>query len=55
LPDVVKGIVRCGNPSCITNLREPVEPEFTVESRNPPVLRCIYCDRILEDIADHLQ
>jgi len=55
LPDVVKGIVRCGNPSCITNLREPVEPEFTVESRNPPVLRCIYCDRILEDIAEHLQ
>jgi aspartate carbamoyltransferase regulatory subunit len=55
LPDVVKGIVRCGNPSCITNLREPVEPEFNVESRNPPVLRCIYCDRILEDIAEHLQ
>jgi aspartate carbamoyltransferase regulatory subunit len=55
LPDVVRGIVRCGNPSCITNLKEPVESEFTVESKNPPVLRCIYCDRILEDIAEHLQ
>ncbi|MEM0448321.1 MAG: aspartate carbamoyltransferase regulatory subunit [Methanomassiliicoccales archaeon] len=54
LPSVVKGIVRCGNPSCITNLKEPVEPEFTVESKNPPLLRCIYCDRILEDIGEQL-
>jgi len=54
IPEVVRGIVRCGNPSCITNMNEPVEPEFTVESKNPPMLRCIYCDRILEDIAEHL-
>jgi aspartate carbamoyltransferase regulatory subunit len=54
LPDVVKGIAHCSNPSCITNLKEPVEAEFLVESKNPPVLRCIYCDRILEDAAEHL-
>ena len=54
LPDTVKGIVRCGNPSCITNLNEPVVPEFSVENRDPPILRCIYCDRILEDTADHI-
>jgi aspartate carbamoyltransferase regulatory subunit len=54
LPDVVKNIARCGNPSCITNLKEPVEPEVNVESKNPPVLRCIYCDRLLDNIADHL-
>jgi aspartate carbamoyltransferase regulatory subunit len=54
LPEKVRGIVRCGNPSCITNLNEPVEPEFTIESTDPPILRCIYCDRILEEIADHL-
>lgn len=54
LPTIVRGIVRCGNPNCITNLNEPVEPEFTIESKDPPVLRCIYCDRIMEDIADHL-
>jgi aspartate carbamoyltransferase regulatory subunit len=54
LPQVVRGIVRCGNPSCITNLNEPVEPEFSVESKKPPTLRCIYCDRILDDTAEHL-
>jgi len=54
LPEVVRGIVRCGNPNCITNLKEPVEPEFMVEARNPPTLRCIYCDRILEDASEHI-
>ena len=54
LRDVVRGKARCGNPNCITNLNEPVEPEFNVESKNPPVLRCIYCDRILDNIADNL-
>jgi aspartate carbamoyltransferase regulatory subunit len=54
LPDVVRGKAKCGNPNCITNLNEPVEPEFVVESKNPPVLRCIYCDRIVEDIGENL-
>lgn len=54
LPDIVRGIVRCGNPNCITNLSEPVEPEFAVECKDPPILRCIYCDRILENIPDHI-
>jgi len=54
LPEVVKGIVRCGNPNCITNRNEPVEPEFSVEPGNPPTLRCIYCDRILEDTSEHI-
>jgi aspartate carbamoyltransferase regulatory subunit len=54
LGDVVRGKARCSNPNCITNLKEPVEPEFNVESKNPPMLRCIYCDRILDNIADNL-
>ncbi|HOQ26901.1 MAG TPA: aspartate carbamoyltransferase regulatory subunit [Methanomassiliicoccaceae archaeon] len=54
LPDVAKGIVRCGNPNCITNMDEPVETEFIVESKDPIVLRCLYCDRIQEDVADRV-
>jgi aspartate carbamoyltransferase regulatory subunit len=54
LPSVVKGIVGCGNPSCITNINEPVEPEFIVESKNPLKLKCIYCERWLENIAEHI-
>jgi aspartate carbamoyltransferase regulatory subunit len=54
LPDVVRGIVKCGNPNCITNMCEPVEPEFDVESKSPVVLRCHYCERIQEDFAERL-
>ncbi|HOL07595.1 MAG TPA: aspartate carbamoyltransferase regulatory subunit [Methanomassiliicoccaceae archaeon] len=54
LPDVAKGIVRCGNPNCITNMDEPVETEFIVESKDSIVLRCLYCDRIQEDVADRV-
>src|SRR5512137_2448638 len=54
VPDVVKGIVRCQNPGCITNQNEPIEPEFVVESKKPLLLRCIYCDRIMTDVSDYL-
>ena len=50
----VKGLVHCGNPNCITNKKEPVDPEFAVDNFSPLVLRCIYCDRIQTNITDHL-
>ena len=53
-PDIVHGMVRCGNPNCITNKNEPVETEFMVESKDPVVLRCVYCDRIQEDFSERL-
>lgn len=54
LPDEVMGIVKCPNPSCITNLKEPVESRFTVISKNPPMLKCWYCERELEDVSEHI-
>lgn len=54
VPDVVKGIVKCQNPGCITNMHEPIEPEFVVESKKPLLLRCIYCDRIMTDVSEYI-
>ena len=54
LPDRAVGILRCGNPSCITNSREPVESAFLVRSKDPLRLRCWYCERELTDAAAHL-
>lgn len=54
LEDHIIGLAKCSNPNCITNRGEPVIPEFDVEVRNPPKLRCVYCDRILTDISDNL-
>ncbi|HEV2231325.1 MAG TPA: aspartate carbamoyltransferase regulatory subunit [Thermoplasmata archaeon] len=54
LPDRIVGVVRCPNPSCITNQHEPVESEFEVARRRPVVLRCAYCDRKVDDFQRHL-
>ena len=50
----IKGLAKCSNPNCITNVGEPVEPEFDVISRNPPMLRCMYCERCMTNISDNL-
>ncbi|MBO4995097.1 MAG: aspartate carbamoyltransferase regulatory subunit [Muribaculaceae bacterium] len=42
LPDTITGIVRCGNPKCITN-NEPMKTRFTVTDRNDVTIRCDYC------------
>ncbi len=45
-PDVVEGIVRCVNPSCITN-HETVRTRFSVLKAEDGSLRlrCAYCER----------
>lgn len=56
MPKTVVGIVKCGNPNCISNSNEPVSSKFTVESMSPVLLRCSYCEFVLDkDIADNLQ
>jgi aspartate carbamoyltransferase regulatory subunit len=52
IPDEVVGITRCSNPTCISNAREPVESRFYVISKDPPRIRCYYCEREPEDIAE---
>jgi aspartate carbamoyltransferase regulatory subunit len=51
LPSEVIGLTKCSNPTCISNAREPVESRFHVISRDPPRIRCYYCEREPEDIA----
>jgi aspartate carbamoyltransferase regulatory subunit len=48
LPRIIKGIVRCDNPSCISNTREPVEATFGVDQGEPVRLRCAYCGHVIE-------
>jgi len=54
LPDRIAGVLRCPNPNCITNQREPVESEFEVARRRPVVLRCLYCERLVDEFLPHL-
>lgn len=50
LPESVKGVVDCPNPSCVTN-HEPTEAAFDVLPDDGPRLRCLYCERVVEDVA----
>ena len=48
IPEQVSEIIKCLNPNCVTNNREPVFPSFSVISKEPLILQCKYCDRLLE-------
>jgi len=48
LPSAIEDIVKCLNPTCISNSNEPVAAKFTVESEDPLMLKCHYCGYILE-------
>lgn len=55
LPDEIVGVVRCQNPSCISNTSEPIKSRMLVKTKNPVLLRCVYCEQPLtERIADYL-
>lgn len=54
LPDRAIGILKCANPNCISNTREPIESEFLVRSKKPIRVVCKFCDRELEDIPAHI-
>lgn len=54
LPDEIVGIVSCSNPTCVSNAKEPVKSRFKVISKDPTRIKCYYCEREPEDIADRI-
>ena len=48
LPDNFTGLVKCPNPKCITN-NEPMRTRFETVSREPVVLKCLYCEREVQE------
>jgi len=48
LPKIIEGIVKCANPTCISNSDEPVVAKFYVKNEEPLMLKCHYCGHILE-------
>lgn len=48
LPKIIKETIKCANPACISNSKEPVKSTFYVENEEPLRLRCHYCGYIME-------
>jgi len=48
LPSVIRGIVKCANPACVSNSDEPIQSTFYVEREEPLRLKCHYCGYIME-------
>ncbi|MDR4987729.1 MAG: aspartate carbamoyltransferase regulatory subunit [Bacteroidales bacterium] len=44
-PECIKGIVKCFNPNCITNI-EQVAAQFAVLDKEDIRLKCHYCEKI---------
>ncbi len=44
LPTVVRDIIRCKNPRCITSTEQELRHEFRLVDRERKVYRCIYCE-----------
>jgi aspartate carbamoyltransferase regulatory subunit len=54
LPKEIVGIVCCSNPTCISNANEPVKSRFKVISQDPAKIKCYYCEREPDDIAERI-
>jgi len=54
VPLKIVGVIKCPNPNCITNTKEPVQSKFVVHPRG---FRCQYCDSLIScemDIGDYI-
>ncbi|MCW3998040.1 MAG: aspartate carbamoyltransferase regulatory subunit [Candidatus Bathyarchaeota archaeon] len=48
LPSVIKEIVKCKNPTCISNSNEPIKATFHVKIQDSLHIKCHYCGFIIE-------
>jgi aspartate carbamoyltransferase regulatory subunit len=48
LPKAIENIIKCANPSCISNGNEPVQAKFYIDNKEPLLLKCHYCGYMME-------
>lgn len=54
-PKVVRGILTCSNPNCISNQDEPVTSEFRLGPDDNHRYVCSYCERDIVDLARRIR
>ena len=43
-PELVKGVIKCKNPRCITSTEQELIHMFKLTDREKKVYRCLYCE-----------
>ena len=54
-PKIVRGVLTCSNPNCISNQNEPVESEFRLGPDDGHRYVCTYCERDIIDLAKRVR
>ncbi|ARM76280.1 aspartate carbamoyltransferase regulatory subunit [Acidianus manzaensis] len=49
IPEKVEGLLKCPNPSCITNNDIEAKSRFIKESKSPLILKCDYCETYITE------
>ena len=49
LPEVVKNVIKCKNPRCITSVEQGIEPVFKLVDKENKTYRCVYCETKAND------
>ena len=49
IQDIISDVLSCTNPDCITS-HEEIKTKFYVISKNPLVMRCHYCERLVSEL-----
>ena len=44
LPEVIRDVIRCKNPRCITSVEQELQQVFKLTDREKRVYRCMYCE-----------
>jgi aspartate carbamoyltransferase regulatory subunit len=48
LPQVFKGLLKCPNPTCVSNMtHEPIVSTIDVIDKDVPLLKCRFCQRLI--------
>ena len=49
LPEVLKNVIKCKNPRCITSIEPGIDHLFKLVDKENKVYRCIYCETKAND------
>ncbi len=45
LPSIIKNVVKCKNPRCITSIEQEIVHTFKLVNKEDRIYRCIYCEQ----------